>query len=376
MPARRLLMRKIREVLRLRHEQGLSHREIAQSCFIGAGTVSRYLQKTAARGLRWPLPTELDDAVLEGQLFRRAAPGHDRARPDCAYIHRELKRDGVTLQLLWEEYALVHPQGYRRTQFCALYQQWARRLRPSMRQVHRAGEKTFLDFSGEAADPDRRPYGRVEARRVVRRRARGQPLHLRRGDRDPAAARLGRRSHPHGRVLRGHDHLVGPRPAQERGHAPLPLRAGRQSNLRGPRRPLRRRRDSRRGRASPATSRLFHNTSLPDCRAVSADATDSAAPRNGCTSMTAALVSGPHAGRAADGRRIEAGIISVAMCRLPAQTCLRRHPPRLERHAGAVCTWAGVCPRPEFARRAVFPVWPARARSRCRCPTGSPSPWR
>ena len=142
-------MRKIREVLRLRHEQGLSHREIAQSCFIGAGTVSRYLQKTAARGLGWPLPTELDDAVLEGQLFRRAAPGHDRARPDCAYIHRELKRDGVTLQLLWEEYALVHPQGYRRTQFCALYQQWARRLRPSMRQVHRAGEKTFLDFSGK-----------------------------------------------------------------------------------------------------------------------------------------------------------------------------------------------------------------------------------
>ena len=149
MPARRLLMRKIREVLRLRHEQGLSHREIAQSCFIGAGTVSRYLQKTAARGLGWPLPTELDDAVLEGQLFRRAAPAHDRARPDCAYIHRELKRDGVTLQLLWEEYALVHPQGYRRTQFCALYQQWARRLRPSMRQVHRAGEKTFLDFSGK-----------------------------------------------------------------------------------------------------------------------------------------------------------------------------------------------------------------------------------
>ena len=118
----------------------MSHREIAQSCFIGAGTVSRYLQKTAARGLGWPLSTELDDAVLEGQLFRRAAPAHDRARPDCAYIHRELKRDGVTLQLLWEEYALVHPQGYRRTQFCAIYQQWARRLRPSMRQIHSAGE--------------------------------------------------------------------------------------------------------------------------------------------------------------------------------------------------------------------------------------------
>ena len=81
MPARRLLMRKIREILRLRHEQGLSHREIAQACFIGAGTVSRYLHKTAERGLGWPVPTELDNAVLEAQLFRRPAPAHDRVRP-------------------------------------------------------------------------------------------------------------------------------------------------------------------------------------------------------------------------------------------------------------------------------------------------------
>ena len=107
MPARRLLVRKIREVLRLKHERGLSHRAIAQACAIGVGTVSLYLQRTAQRGLGWPLPAELDDAVLEARLFRRAAPAHDRVRPDCAYIHRELKRDGVTLQLLWEEYAQV-----------------------------------------------------------------------------------------------------------------------------------------------------------------------------------------------------------------------------------------------------------------------------
>ena len=149
MPARRLLVRKIREVLRLKHERGLSHRAIAQACAIGVGTVSLYLQRTAQRGLGWPLPAELDDAALEARLFPRAAPVHDRSQPDCAYIHRELKRDGVTLQLLWEEYAQVHPHGYRRTQFCELYRQWARRLRPSMRQVHRAGEKTFIDFSGK-----------------------------------------------------------------------------------------------------------------------------------------------------------------------------------------------------------------------------------
>ena len=149
MPARRLLMRKIREILRLKHERGLSHRAIAQACAIGVGTVSLYLQRTTQQGLGWPLPAELDDAALEARLFPRAAPVRERVRPDCAHIHRELKRDGVTLQLLWEEYAQVHPNGYRYTQFCEIYRQWARRLRPSMRQVHRAGEKTFIDFSGK-----------------------------------------------------------------------------------------------------------------------------------------------------------------------------------------------------------------------------------
>ena len=149
MPARRLLMRKIREVLQLRHEQGLSHQAVAQACDVGVGTVNRYLRRAAECGLGWPLPADLDDAALEGRLFPRAAPVRDRVRPDCAHIHRELKRDGVTLQLLWEEYAGVHPDGYRYTQFCGIYRQWARRLRPSMRQVHRAGEKTFIDFSGK-----------------------------------------------------------------------------------------------------------------------------------------------------------------------------------------------------------------------------------
>ena len=118
MPARRLLMRKIREVLRLRHEQGLSHQAVARVCAIGVDTVNRYLRRTVEAGLGWPLPVELDDAALEARLFPRAAPVHDRVRSDCADIHRELKRDGVTLQLLWEEYAQVHPHRYRRAQCC------------------------------------------------------------------------------------------------------------------------------------------------------------------------------------------------------------------------------------------------------------------
>lgn len=109
MPARRLLMRKIREVLRLKREQRLSHQAVAQACAVGVGTVNRYLQRAAQSRLVWPLAAELDDAALEARLFPRAVPVHERIRPDCAYIHRELKRKGVTLQLLWEEYARVHP---------------------------------------------------------------------------------------------------------------------------------------------------------------------------------------------------------------------------------------------------------------------------
>ena len=78
-------MRKIREVLRLKHEQGLSHQAVAQACAVGVGTVNRYLQRAAQRGLVWPLAAELDDATLDARLFPRAAPVHDRVRPDCAY---------------------------------------------------------------------------------------------------------------------------------------------------------------------------------------------------------------------------------------------------------------------------------------------------
>ena len=149
MAAPRLPMRKIREVLRLKHERGLSHRAVAQACAIGVGTVTLYLQRATGCEVGWPVPAELDDAALEARLFPRPAPDRDRIRPDCAWMHRELKRVGVTLQLLWEEYAQAHPDGYRYSQFCEIYRRWVRRLRPSMRQVHRAGEKTFIDFSGK-----------------------------------------------------------------------------------------------------------------------------------------------------------------------------------------------------------------------------------
>ena len=150
MGAERLPMRRIRDVLRLKHER-LSHRRIAQACGMGVGTVSEYLERARRAGLTWPLPPELDDAALEARLFPPASGLNGaRAMPDLAEIHQELKGVGVTLQLLWEEYRQVHGEGgYGYSQFCELYRRWAGRLKPSMRQLHRAGEKLFVDFSGK-----------------------------------------------------------------------------------------------------------------------------------------------------------------------------------------------------------------------------------
>jgi transposase len=115
------------------------------------GTVSTYLTRAKAAGLTWPLPEGLDDAALEARLFARPAEPADRDRPLPTWpeVHQELKGAGVTLHLLWTEYRATHPTGYAYSQFCDRYRRWARVLRPSMRQIHRAGEKLFVDFSGK-----------------------------------------------------------------------------------------------------------------------------------------------------------------------------------------------------------------------------------
>ena len=141
-------MRKLRDLLRLKYEARLPQRAIAQACGVGLGTVTAYLQRAAAAGLSWPLPVDLDDSGLEARLFQRSALVPDRAVPTWAETHQELKKAGVTLALLWQEYRAAHPEGYAYSQFCERYRQWRRALKPSMRQVHRAGEKLFVDFSG------------------------------------------------------------------------------------------------------------------------------------------------------------------------------------------------------------------------------------
>ncbi len=143
-------MRKIKEVLRLKFDNQLSKRQIAQSCSIAHSTVSEYLRRFRQASLSWPVPEEIDDNQLEQLLFPRPQIGspHRRPQPDWAYIHRELRRKGVTLMLLWQEYKEVHPNGYQSSQFCHLYRQWAKQLDPVMRQEHRAGEKMFVDYAG------------------------------------------------------------------------------------------------------------------------------------------------------------------------------------------------------------------------------------
>jgi transposase len=144
-------MRKIREILRLKWEQGLSHRQIAESCQVARPTVTEYLERATAVGLSWPLPSDLDDATLERLLFpprtRPATP--QRAVPDWPTVHSELQRKSVTLFLLWQEYKAQHPTGYGYTWFCTRYHAWAQKLDVVMRHDHRAGEKVFIDYAGD-----------------------------------------------------------------------------------------------------------------------------------------------------------------------------------------------------------------------------------
>lgn len=150
MPADRLAMRQIKDILRLRYDAGLSLREIARSLHLSIGVVSKYLQLAAAAGIGWPPPADLDEEALARKL--QPPPTISPTippLPDFALLHQELRRKGVTLQLLWEEYAEAHPgEHYSYSHFCVLYREWRSRLSPTMRQTHAPGDKLFVDYCG------------------------------------------------------------------------------------------------------------------------------------------------------------------------------------------------------------------------------------
>ena len=152
MPAERISMRQVRDVLRLRYWAGISGREIGRRLGISASTVRETLKRAAAAGISWPLSPDLTDTTLEDRLYGQAASrqGHRRiVEPDWAMIHRELKRKHVTLSILWDEYIAQNPDGYRYSRFCELYRAWEGKLSVTMRQSHAGGEKLFVDYAGD-----------------------------------------------------------------------------------------------------------------------------------------------------------------------------------------------------------------------------------
>jgi transposase len=184
-------MRKIREILRLKFEARLSHERIAAATGVSKGAVSNYVQRAVQRSLGWPLPEDLDEAALERLLFPQVVQQEQYTHADYAYVHQELKRKGVTLQLLWEEYRAAHGErAYRYSQFCWHYQRFHGSLARSMRQTHRAGEKLFIDYSGDTVPVINAATGEIGA--DLRRLDGGEQIHLCGSHLDAAAARLDR----------------------------------------------------------------------------------------------------------------------------------------------------------------------------------------
>ncbi|MGH7416714.1 MAG: IS21 family transposase [Candidatus Rokuibacteriota bacterium] len=153
-------MRKIREILRLALGEGLSRRQVAAAAQVPPSTVGDHLARAHRAGLSWPLPDGVDDAWLEGCLFAPPVPPLPsalRPAPIWSTVHKELRRKGVTRQLLWLEYRERHPEGFGYSWFCQAYRVWQGGLDLVMRQEHHAGEKLFVDFAGMTlpiVDPD------------------------------------------------------------------------------------------------------------------------------------------------------------------------------------------------------------------------------
>ena len=168
MPAERMSMRNVREVLRLKFVCKVSDRQISRSIGIARATVGEYLRRAAAAGIIWPLPEGLSDAALESLLFPTplALAVGQLLQPDWAVVHQEMARRSVTLQLLWEEYRSGAPDGYCYSHFCERYREWTGRQQPTMRQRHVAGEKMFVDYAGQTVDVVDPETGEVQAAQI------------------------------------------------------------------------------------------------------------------------------------------------------------------------------------------------------------------
>ena len=165
MARKKISMRQIQEILRLKYQNQLTIREIAGSCGLPSSTVGDYLKRAEAAGIRWPLPEGQDEKQWVDRLMVTAPAETERsaALPDWPAIHQELRRQSVTLALLWKEYRQGHPEGYGYSRFCELYQRWAGTLDPVLRQHHLPGEKMFVDWAGQTVPIHQANDGSVSA---------------------------------------------------------------------------------------------------------------------------------------------------------------------------------------------------------------------
>jgi transposase len=144
-------MRKVRDVLRLKHTLGMSFRQISEATGIGKTVVGEYVRRAGVIGITWPVPEGIDDPELERRLFPVAGDGTAAPRPaiDWRQVHEEMKRRSVTLVLLWQEYRAEQADGYGYSRFCDLYGEWRKTISATMRQTHPAGERLFVDYAGD-----------------------------------------------------------------------------------------------------------------------------------------------------------------------------------------------------------------------------------
>ena len=143
-------MRKIKDVLRLKLDAQLSHERIAASLGISKGVVAKYVKLASTAGLHWPQIQAMAETELHTRLTGSPQRVSSFVTPDYARLHQELRRKGMTLMLLWQEHQANNPDArvYQYSQYCEHYRRWAKKLKRSMRQIHRAGEKMFIDYAG------------------------------------------------------------------------------------------------------------------------------------------------------------------------------------------------------------------------------------
>ena len=151
---RRINMRKIRDVLRLKLETKLSHELTAAALNLSKCVVAKYVTLANAAGLDWAQIQALDDTALHNRLLGPPQRASAFVQPDYGRMHQELRRKGMTMMLLWQEHVAQHPGActHQYSQFCVNYRTYAQSLKRSMRQIHRAGEKLFIDYAGPTVE--------------------------------------------------------------------------------------------------------------------------------------------------------------------------------------------------------------------------------